>query len=229
MSTENISKEIRKNVVGYLAGLLIVLLLAEIGLTWRFTIFLYYYLSFGIIALLIPLIVAPVFLGLYLEKHSNPTYRQAGKIFNKAFGYTALMQGVFYTTLVFMILGGVAVQSPDFSSSTRFMFDWIMGSMYTSFLIYGLAGFMLFWSKHNFLRYFLAACVVLYGWGGLVLVMGFEKQFATWYYAHTTLGNILYFSSQLLCSFLYMHLMLFNKENVNIEENKEKNENEVQN
>jgi hypothetical protein len=198
--------------VGYLAGLLIVLLLAEIGLTWRFTIFLYYYLSFGIIALLIPVVVAPVFLGLYLEKHSDPSYRQAGKLFSKVFGYTALMQGVFYVTLVFMILGGLTVQSPDFSSATRFMFDWIMGSMYTSFLIYGLAGFMLFWSKHNFMGYFLCVCVLVYGWGGLVLVLGFEKEFQTWYYEHTTSGNILYFVSQLLFSFLYMRLMIFNKD-----------------
>ncbi len=167
MNTENIPKEIRKNAVGYFAGLLVVLLLAQIGLTWRFTVLLYYYLSFGIVALLIPLITAPIFLGLYLEKHSNPTFKEVGKIFSKAFGYTALMQGVFYITLVFMILGGLTVASPNFTSAAKFMFEWIMGSMYASFLIYGLAGFMLFWSKHNFIGYILCVFVLLYGWGGL--------------------------------------------------------------
>lgn len=86
MNTQNIPKEIRKNAVSYFVGLLVVLLLAEIGLTWRFTVLLYYYLSFGIVVLLIPLITAPIFLGSYLQKHSNPEYGKAGKLFNQVLG-----------------------------------------------------------------------------------------------------------------------------------------------
>jgi hypothetical protein len=215
MSTENhtvkeinIAKEVSNSVVNYLVGLLFVLLLAEIGLTWRFTVLLYYYLSFGIIALLIPIIIAPIFLGMYLKKHSNPLYRRTGEVFDKLFGYTAIMQGIFYITLIFMIVGGLTIATPSFEDTRKFMFEWIMGSMYASFLIYGLAGFMLFWSKNNFISYILCICVLIYGWGGFILVMEFEKEFSTWYYAHTVLGNILYFCSQLLFSFLYMHLMI---------------------
>lgn len=125
------------------------------------------------------------------------------------------MQGIFYITLVFMILGGLTVASPDFTSASKFMFEWIMGSMYASFLVYGLAGFMLFWSKHNFTGYILCVFVLVYGWGSFILVMGFEKEFMLWYHEHAVLGNILYFCSQLLFSYLYIHLMILNKDNKN--------------
>lgn len=220
MSTEieNLPKEIRKKTISYLIGLIFVLLLAEIGLTWRFTILLYYYLSFGVIALLIPLIIAPVFIGSYLSKHSNPLYKKAGKILDKLFMYTAMMQGIFYVTLVFLVIGGLTVEAPDFSSTQKFMYEWIAGSLYTTYILYGIGGFLLFFSKHNFVGYLLCVLTLLYGWGSLIVILEFEKELQEWYYAHTTFGNILYFVSQLLFSFLYMHIMVLSGKNIKQEE-----------
>lgn len=223
MSTNNedIPFEIGKKVIQYLIGLIFILFLAQIGFTWHFTYLLYYYLSYGIIALLIPLIIAPFFIVTYLKKHSNPLYKKAGNILDKLAMYTAMMQGVFYTTLVFLIIGGLTIASPDFNDRTKFMFEWIAGSLYTTYIIYGIGGFLLFFSKHNFVGYFLCILTLLYGWGSLIVILQFEKELQEWYYAHTTLGNILYFVSQLLFSFLFMYIMLLSGKNIKIKEDED--------
>jgi len=151
--------------LSYLKTLVFILFMLSVGFTWRYEYWLLYHLSFGVLFVLALFIAFTFVVGFYLKDSKNATLKMIGEIYEKLFQYTALAQGVFYTTLVFYVVGTTVngdVPLADFDR--QFMFDWMYGSGYATLLVYvSLLAMLLFFQKLSPQGYMFAAFIAVLG------------------------------------------------------------------
>ncbi|MFZ5630902.1 MAG: hypothetical protein ACOY5B_17345 [Spirochaetota bacterium] len=151
--------------LNYLRTLVFILFMLSLGFTWRYQYWLLYHLSFGALFVLALFIAFTFVVGFYLKDSTNTFLKALGEVYEKLFQYTALAQGVFYTTLVFYVVGTTVnreIPLPDFDR--QFMFDWMYGSGYATLLVYvSLLAMLLFFQKLSPQGYLLAAFIATFG------------------------------------------------------------------
>ena len=164
--------------LSYLKTLAFILFMLAVGFTWRYEYWLLYHISFGVLFVLALFIAFTFVVGFYLKDSANPTLAALGQTYEKLFQYTALAQGVFYTTLVFFILGTTVnreIPIPDFDK--KFTFDWIYGSNYATLLIYGALLCMLwFFQRLSLAGYALTLIIAMGGLGVPILFFMAETR-----------------------------------------------------
>jgi hypothetical protein len=192
----------------YIKTLVFILFMLSVGFTWRYEYWLLYHLSFGVLFVLALFIAFTFVVGFYLKDNTHATLRAIGAVYEKLFQYTALAQGVFYTTLVFYLVGTTVnreVPLPDFDR--EFMFSWMYGSNYATLLIYGLAllPMLLFFQKLSFWGYLIAFAIACAGVGVPIVFMAAEAEMKA---LHAKMGAIftyVFIFLQLGLSALGMH------------------------
>jgi hypothetical protein len=151
--------------LSYLKTLTFILFMLSLGFTWRYEYWLLYHLSYGVLVVLALFIGFTFAVGFYLKDSKNAALKTIGEVYEKLFQYTALAQGVFYTTLVFYVVGTVVngeVPLTDFDR--QFMFDWMYGSGVATLLVYvSLLAMLLFFQKLSPQGYLLAAFIAALG------------------------------------------------------------------
>jgi hypothetical protein len=192
----------------YIKTLVFILFMLAVGFTLRYEYWLLYHLSFGVLFIVALFIAFTFVVGFYLNDSINATLRAIGAVYEKLFQYTALAQGVFYTTLVFYVLGTTVnreVPLPDFDR--EFMFSWMYGSSYTTLLVYGLAllPMLLFFQKLSFWGYLIAFVIACGGVGVPILFMAAEAEMKELYAKMGAIFTYVFIFLQLGLSALGMH------------------------
>lgn len=196
--------------LSYLKTLVFILFMLSVGFTWRYEYWLLYHLSFGVLFVLALFIAFTFVVGFYLKDSQNALLKTIGEIYEKLFQYTALAQGVFYTTLVFYVVGTTVngdVPLADFDR--QFMFDWMYGSGYATLLVYvSLLAMLLFFQKLSALGYLLAAFIAVLGVAQPIYFFAAEAQVRS---AHANYGGFFTYAfifSQLALSAAGMYSMV---------------------
>jgi hypothetical protein len=200
--------------VNYLTVLIYLVFMAQISLTWRFHYLLLYHLSFGVLFIIALLIALSFAIGFYLKSSKNIALQTIGKGYELLFSYTAPMQGVLYTTLVFFIVGSVInLELPIIDFEKKFMFDWLYGTNYATWIIYGLGfTFPLFIFQSNTqLGYFLATLIGLLSWGLAIAFFFFEQEMHLLYEQYAQLMIWSHIFIQIFLSLASMYVMLHQK------------------
>lgn len=196
--------------VSYLKTLIFILFMLSLGFTWRYEYWLLYHLSFGA-ALVLGFFIAFTFVvGFYLKDSANPLLKAIGEVYEQLFKYTALAQGVFYTTLVFYIVGttiNFEVPLPDFDR--QFMFDWMYGSGYATLLVYGsLTAMLLFFQRLSLQGYLFAAFIAAFGVGLPIYMFVAEGRVKDLHAQHSGLFTYAFIAIQVALSAAGMHSMV---------------------
>jgi hypothetical protein len=120
------------------------------------------------------------------------------------------VQGVFYTTLVFYVVGTVVnreVPLPDFDQ--QFMFEWMFGSNYATVLVYGaLLCMLLFFQRLSAVGYLWALFVALLGVGVPVLFFAADGRIKLIYENQIKVFAWAFIFSQLALSAAGMYSMV---------------------
>jgi hypothetical protein len=93
---------------------------------------------------------AEIFLILWLQKHKNPAVARAGGYIGDALAYTALFQGVLFTTLVLWglsVMFGFGGDAPQ--TRAEFLTDFMIGAGYLSAFIFGATGLTIVFAPHG--------------------------------------------------------------------------------
>ncbi|AFM12524.1 hypothetical protein [Turneriella parva] len=187
--------------LGYLKTLTFILFMLSLGFTWRYEYWLLYHLSFGALVVLALFIGFTFVVGFYLKDSTNAALNAIGKVYETLFQYTALAQGVFYTTLVFYVVGTTVngdMPLPDFDR--QFMFDWMYGSGFATLLVYvSLLAMLLFFQKLSPQGYLLAAFIAAVGAALPIYFFAAENQVRS---LHANYGGFFTYS------FIFSHLAL---------------------
>lgn len=195
----------------YFTMLVYLLFMAQIGLTWRFHYLLLYHLSFGVLFVLALLIGLTFVIGFYLKDSPSMILQTVGKGYELLFTYTAPMQGVLYTTLVFFVVGStINRELPLIEFEKSFMFDWLYGTNYATWLVYGL-GFtfpLFFFQTNTPLGYVLATLIGILSWGIAIAFFFFEEKMRIFYDQHTKLMIWSHIGVQIFLSVASMYAML---------------------
>jgi hypothetical protein len=211
-------------VIKYFKTLLFILFMLSVGFTWRYEYWLLYHLSYGVLFVLAMFIAFTFLVGFYLKDSTNVVLRAIGEVYEKLFQYTALAQGVFYTTLVFYVVGTVVdgeVPLPDFDR--QFMFEWMFGSNYATVLVYGaLLCMLLFFQRLSAVGYLLTLLIAVVGVGVPVLFFSCEDQVKTLHAKHGALFVYAFIFSQLALSATSMHAMISEIGNKTVKVNRRK-------
>ena len=165
----------------FLKTLVFILFMLAVGFTWRYEYWLLYHLSFGALFVLAIFIALTFVVGFYLKDAANQTLKTIGLVYEKLFQYTALAQGVFYTTLIFYVVGTAVNREmplPDFDK--KFTFEWMYGSNYATLLVYGaLLCMLLFFQKLTATGYLLSFLIFCVGVGIPVTFFAAEQKMKT--------------------------------------------------
>ncbi len=194
----------------YLRTLVFIVFMLSVGFTWRYEYWLLYHLSYGVLFVLALFIAFTFFVGFYLKDSQSAGLRAIGEVYENLFQYTALAQGVFYTTLVFYVVG-TAVNSeiplPDFDR--QFMFEWMFGSNYATALVYGaLLCMLLFFQRLSAVGYLLALAIAALGVGIPVLFFAAEARMRLIYENQIKIFAWAFIFSQLALSAAGMYSMV---------------------
>ncbi len=93
-----------------------------------------------------------LFLISWLAKRDNPVLKTMGEALGVGFTYTAIFQGLMFTTLVFWALGTMTGMGDIPESKARFLFDFTFGSGYLSVFVMGASGFTILLTYKNSLK-----------------------------------------------------------------------------
>lgn len=196
--------------IKYFKTLLFILFMLSVGFTWRYECWLLYHLSYGALLVLALFIALTFLVGFYLKDSTNVVLRAIGEVYEKLFQYTALAQGVFYTTLVFYVVGTVVdgeVPLPDFDR--QFMLEWMFGSNYATVLVYGaLLCMLLFFQRLSVGGYLLAFFIAAVGVGVPVLFFAAEARMKLIYESQIKIFAWVFIFSQLTLSAAGMYSMV---------------------
>ena len=191
--------------------LIYLIFMVQISLTWRFHYLLLYHLSFGVLFVIGLLIAFTFVVGFYLKDSSNIVLQTIGKGYEFLFTYTAPLQGVLYTTLVFFVVGStINLELPLIEFEKKFMFDWLYGTNYVTWLVYGL-GFvfpLFFFHSNTPFSYFLTVLIGIFSWGLAIAFFFFEEEMKLLYEQHTRLAIWSHLFIQLFLSVASMYAML---------------------
>jgi hypothetical protein len=134
-----------------------------------------------------------------------------GTVYEQVFMYTAPMQGVLYTTLVFFVVGGaINAELPLPAFERAFMFDWLYGTYYATWLVYGL-GFtcmLLFFQSNTALTLVLSLLIGAISWGIGVFCFFFEPTLRAIYEANMSVVMYLHIAIQIFLSTASMYAAL---------------------
>ncbi len=197
-------------VLQYFKSLIFIVFMLSVGFTWRYEYWLLYHLSFGVLFVLAVFIAFTILIGFYLKDSQNTWLRAIGEVYEKLFQYTALAQGVFYTTLVYYVVGTVVnadVPLADFDR--QFMFEWMYGTNFATLLVYGaLLCMLLFFQRLSVCGYLLAFFIAILGIGLPVLFFEAEAQMKLFYEKQIKVFAWLFIFSQLALSAAGMYSMV---------------------
>jgi hypothetical protein len=110
----------------------------------------------GVLVVLALFIAFTFAVGFYLKDSQNAAAeRPSARSMRNCFNTLRSRKGVFYTTLVFYVVGTTVVNGevPLTDFDRQFMFDWMYGSGYATLLVYvSLLAMLLFFQKLSSLR-----------------------------------------------------------------------------
>lgn len=194
-----------RDMLRFIKLLLFFAFMSQVWFSWHFHFRLMYHIAFGIIPFMAMWIAATLFFGMWLKKSENPTVRALGESYEAVFSLTAPMQGVFYVTTVFYVLGAAVIPS----AAELYWIDWMYGMSYASWIVYGIgfASFLMvattLWSKC------LMLVVVGLGWAGFVYFMGWETEARQAYNSHPKIFTVIFFAAQFFMSVTSMTVAFF--------------------
>ncbi len=88
----------------------------------------------------------------WLTKRESPFLKSMGEALGTGFTYTAIFQGLMFTTLVFWALGTTTGFGDIPESKARFLFDFAFGSGYLSVFVMGASGLTILFTFTNKLK-----------------------------------------------------------------------------
>ncbi len=174
----------------------------SVGFTWRHEYWLLYHLSFGVLFVLAVFIAFTILIGFYLKDSQNTWLQAIGEVYERLFQYTALAQGVFYTTLVYYVVCTVVnADLPLADFDRQFMFEWMYGTNFATLLVYGaLLCMLLFFQRLSMAGYLLAFFMAVLGIGLPVLFFEAEGKMKLFYEKQSKVFSWLFIFSQLALS-----------------------------
>ncbi len=181
--------------------------MAQVWFTWRYHYNFLYHLSWPLIVIIGMWIAANIFFSQWLVDHPNPYVRAFGKAYQTVFGLTACMQGVFYVTLIYYVLG-VSVYPEQ---ATLYWFDWIYAMTDASWIIYGIGFAPMIMVADGFWKKTGMILTVGTAWALCGYFFLYEEEARHVFNTHPDLSIAACMGIQLLLSVICMYEVIFSK------------------
>lgn len=149
-----------------------------------------------------------LFLISWLTKRDNPFLKTMGEALGTGFTYTAVFQGLMFTTLVFWALGTMVGMGDVPESKGRFLFDFAFGSGYLSVFVMGASGLTILCTYRKTLKRVFGAVYAAVTIALPLYMLIFQKKAMTWLSEERPLpfiaGIVIYY---LICSIAAMAVL----------------------